>query len=130
MPGGLIPLVLAGLGDTYDMSERQVMIGRMLFAIISGQMLGSTVAGFANTAFGWRSGLAIAAFAALLATVLAWAGSAKGRSERPARCAETAYRVGEPYGRVLANPKAPWLIGGGGGRGDHLPRSVLVHGRS
>src|SRR6187402_3872336 len=39
--GGLIPLVLAGLGDAYEMSERQVMIGRMLVAIITGQMLGS-----------------------------------------------------------------------------------------
>ena len=34
--GGLIPLVFAGLGDTYAMSERQVALGRMLFAIISG----------------------------------------------------------------------------------------------
>ena len=53
--GGLIPLVLAGLGDSYAMSERQVALGRMLFAIISGQMLGSVVSGFANVAFGWRS---------------------------------------------------------------------------
>jgi hypothetical protein len=35
--GGLIPLVIAGIGDSFDMSERQVMIGRMLFAIISGR---------------------------------------------------------------------------------------------
>jgi len=70
--GGLIPLVLAGLGDAYDMSERQVMIGRMLVAIITGQMLGSTVAGLANDAFGWRSGLAVAAASAVLAAALAW----------------------------------------------------------
>ncbi|MDQ2735290.1 MAG: MFS transporter, partial [Pseudomonadota bacterium] len=66
--GGLIPLVLAGLGDTYDMTERQVMIGRMLFAIIAGQMLGSVVSGYANVAFGWHSSLFIGA--ALGAVVL------------------------------------------------------------
>ena len=33
------------------------MIGRMLVAIITGQMLGSTLAGLANDAYGWRSGL-------------------------------------------------------------------------
>jgi YNFM family putative membrane transporter len=52
--GGLIPLVLAALGDAYDMQGRQVAIGRMLFALISGQMLGSVVAGFAAQAAGWR----------------------------------------------------------------------------
>ncbi len=57
--GGLIPIVVASLGDRYDMSERQVMIGRMLFAIISGQMLGSVVAGFVNITFGLQSALFI-----------------------------------------------------------------------
>ena len=106
--GGLIPLVLAGLGDAYEMSERQVMIGRMLVAIITGQMLGSTLAGLANDAFGWRSGLAIAALAALLAAGLAWTAI-----PRPARStlAEGAVHpsFAALYGRVFENPKAVWL---------------------
>jgi predicted MFS family arabinose efflux permease len=106
--GGLIPLVLAGLGDAYEMQQRQVMIGRMLFAIISGQMLGSTVAGFANQQVGWRGALAIAAFAAVGATALAW--TARPGSARPLGPSGGARAsVATLYGRVFDNPKAPWL---------------------
>ena len=69
--GGLIPLVLASLGDRYGMQERQVMIGRMLFAIISGQMLGSMVGGAVGEHAGWRSALAAAAAVGVLAAVAA-----------------------------------------------------------
>ena len=104
--GGLIPLVLAGLGDTYSMTERQVMIGRMLFAIIAGQMLGSVVSGFANEAFGWHSSLIIAAAIGALAASVAWfAMPAHG----PVPASTGSFR--ELYGRVFANPKAPWLYG-------------------
>ena len=104
--GGLIPLVLAGLGDTYSMTERQVMIGRMLFAIIAGQMLGSVVSGFANEAFGWHSSLIIAAAIGAFAAAIAWiAMPAHG----PVPASTGSFRV--LYGRVFANPKAPWLYG-------------------
>ena len=83
--GGLIPLVLAGLGDTYDMTERQVMIGRMLFAIIAGQMLGSVVSGFANAAFGWHSSLFIAAAIGALAALHRLDGDAGERAARRCR---------------------------------------------
>ena len=101
--GGLIPLVLAGIGDAYEMHERQVMIGRMLFAVITGQMLGSTVAGLANVAFGWRSALGIAAIAALLAAALAWL-----KIPRRERSAVPTLHVSFTalYGRVFENPKA------------------------
>jgi YNFM family putative membrane transporter len=104
--GGLIPLVLAGLGDSYAMSERQVALGRMLFAIISGQMLGSVVSGFANVAFGWRSALFIASALGTVAAIVAWtqmpATPRQGGSGPPASFAAL-------YGRVFANPKALWL---------------------
>ena len=105
--GGLIPLVLAGLGDTYDMTERQVMIGRMLFAIIAGQMLGSVVSGFANVVFGWHSSLFIAAGLATIAALIAW--TAMPAAARDG--ASTTGSFGSLYGRVFANPKAPWLYG-------------------
>ena len=106
--GGLIPLVLAGMGDTYAMNERQVMLGRMLFAIISGQMLGSLVSGFANVAFGWHSALIIAAAVGALAAIVAWttipAATARHDAAPPGS-------FGSLYGRVFANPKAAWLYG-------------------
>jgi len=104
--GGLIPLVLAGIGDTYAMSERQVALGRMLFAIISGQMLGSVVSGFANVAFGWRSALFIASGVGAVAAIVAWTQMPTtprlGDAAPPASFAAL-------YGRVFANPKATWL---------------------
>ena len=106
--GGLIPLVLAGLGDTYDMTERQVMIGRMLFAIIAGQMLGSVVSGFANVAFGWHSSLVVAATIGAIAALIAWTAMPAAASRHGAGAGGS---FGALYGRVFANPKAPWLYG-------------------
>lgn len=104
--GGLVPLVLAALGDAYDMAGRQVAIGRMLFALITGQMLGSVVAGYASEAAGWRAAFIIACTLGVLAAVLAWtairAPAAAGGSGPHA-----SFRV--LYGRVFANPKAKWL---------------------
>ncbi len=106
--GGLIPLVLAGLGDSYDMTERQVMIGRMLFAIIAGQMLGSVVSGFANAAFGWHSSLFIAAAIGALAVLIAWT-AMPASAPRGSGAGSGSFMA--LYGRVFANPKAPWLYG-------------------
>ena len=106
--GGLIPLIFAGLGDAYSMQDRQVMIGRMLLAIITGQMLGSLAAGLANVTFGWRSALGAAALTALLASASAWlamppehrAGATPGREHAS---------FGSLYAQVFENPKALWL---------------------
>ncbi len=103
--GGLVPLVLAALGDAYDMAGRQVAIGRMLFALITGQMLGSIVAGFASGAFGWRSAFWISCMLAVLASAVAW--TALRATSPAASGASVSFRV--LYGRVFANPKARWL---------------------
>jgi predicted MFS family arabinose efflux permease len=106
--GGLVPLVLAALGDAYDMTGRQVAIGRMLFALITGQMLGSIVAGFAGAAFGWRAAFWISCTLAVLAAIVVWtplrtaASPGVGGARTPA-----SFRV--LYARVFANPKAKWL---------------------
>lgn len=106
--GGLIPLVLAGLGDAYDLQQRQVMVGRMLVAIISGQMLGSAAAGLVSDAFGWRSALALAAAVAVLAAMSTWV--ALPRDPRPAAPPTVPSFVGL-YAHVFDNRKAFWLYG-------------------
>ncbi|HSW26576.1 MAG TPA: MFS transporter, partial [Burkholderiaceae bacterium] len=106
--GGVIPLVLAGLGDAHDLQERQVMVGRLLVAIISGQMLGSAAAGLVNDAFGWRSALALSAAVAVLAAVSTWV--AVPHAQRPAAPSAALSFVGL-YAHVFHNRNAFWLYG-------------------
>lgn len=106
--GGLIPLVLASLGDRFEIKERQVMIGRMLFAIISGQMLGSVLGGFMGDRWGWWSALASAASVAVLAAVPAWLGL-RQQTPAPARPPGSALSPLGGYRQVFQNPKAPWV---------------------
>ena len=106
--GGLIPLVLAGFGDLYDLQERQVMVGRLLVAIISGQMLGSAAAGLVGDAFGWRGALALTATIAVLASALAWAGAARIAASPAARSVASFASL---YAHVFDNRKAYWLYG-------------------
>jgi predicted MFS family arabinose efflux permease len=106
--GGLIPMLLASIGDDHDMTERQVMIGRLLFATIGGQMMGSALSGLVNQASNWRGVLGVAAAVALLA-----AGVALTQLKVPPVPAQHHAASGfrALYGRVFANPKAPWLLG-------------------
>ena len=83
------------------------MIGRMLFAIISGQMLGSVVSGFANDAFGWRSALFIAAGVGAVAAAVAWLGMPAG-----------ARGGGEPRPRLVRDALRPRLRQPEGGLAD------------
>ncbi|MCJ0763676.1 MFS transporter [Variovorax terrae] len=106
--GGLIPLVLASLGEKYDMAERQVMIGRMLFAIIAGQMLGSIVSGLANEAFGWHSALVISTILAAVGAVLLWQARPVA-APSPGGSKAGPLSFGALYGKVFQNPRAIWL---------------------
>ena len=108
--GGIIPLVLAGLGDAYSLQERQVAVGRMLVAIISGQMLGSAGAGLASDAFGWRAALGLAAIVAVTASVLTAAALARGAGTHAAAPPHT-QSFAALYAEVFRNPKAVWLYG-------------------
>lgn len=104
--GGLIPLVLAYVGDAYALANRQVVIGRMLFAIVGGQMLGSVVSGIVNARLGWQAVLVTAAAIGVAAAALAAA-----RLPRDVVAAASRQDVGTLYASVFANPKALWLFG-------------------
>ena len=53
--GGLVPIAFAVLGDLIPVYKRQVAMGRLVFAIMSGNLLGATAAGFIGDLFGWRA---------------------------------------------------------------------------
>jgi predicted MFS family arabinose efflux permease len=52
--GGVIPISFALVGDKIPVAERQVAMGRLLFAIMTGNLLGATCAGVAADLVGWR----------------------------------------------------------------------------
>ena len=52
--GGVVPISFALVGDMVPVRERQVAMGRLLFAIMSGNLLGATCAGVVGDLLGWR----------------------------------------------------------------------------
>ncbi|HVZ54736.1 MAG TPA: MFS transporter [Pseudolabrys sp.] len=52
--GGVVPIAFAFLGDKIPIAERQVAMGRLLFAIMTGNLLGATCAGVVSDLVGWR----------------------------------------------------------------------------
>jgi predicted MFS family arabinose efflux permease len=53
--GGVIPISFAVVGDNIPIAERQVAMGRILFAIMTGNLLGATCAGVIGDLMGWRA---------------------------------------------------------------------------
>jgi DHA1 family inner membrane transport protein len=52
--GGVVPISFALVGDMIPVAERQVAMGRLLFAIMTGNLLGATCAGVVGDLVGWR----------------------------------------------------------------------------
>jgi predicted MFS family arabinose efflux permease len=52
--GGVVPISFAIVGDTIPVAQRQVAMGRLLFAIMTGNLLGATCAGVVGDLAGWR----------------------------------------------------------------------------
>src|SRR6185312_4187460 len=52
--GGVVPIAFALVGDMVPVAERQVAMGRLLFAIMTGNLLGATCAGVIGDLIGWR----------------------------------------------------------------------------
>jgi len=52
--GGVVPIAFALVGDMVPVAERQVAMGRLLFAIMTGNLLGATFAGIVSDLAGWR----------------------------------------------------------------------------
>ena len=52
--GGVVPISFALVGDRIPIAQRQVAMGRLLFAIMTGNLLGATCAGVVSDLVGWR----------------------------------------------------------------------------
>jgi predicted MFS family arabinose efflux permease len=52
--GGVVPIAFALVGDMVPFDQRQIAMGRLLFAIMTGNLLGATCAGVVGDLLGWR----------------------------------------------------------------------------
>jgi predicted MFS family arabinose efflux permease len=105
--GGIIPLVLATIGDRVPMAERQVAISRFLLFSITGQLLGGSLSGVLTAWIGWRGVFALAGALGAAATVAAFIGL---RHARPVSGAFSVRVAAGRYASILAMPRARALF--------------------
>src|SRR5262249_32265886 len=57
--GGIFPVAMALNGDLVPVKQRQVAISRLLAVALTGNVVGSSIAGVIGDMFGWRGVFAI-----------------------------------------------------------------------
>jgi predicted MFS family arabinose efflux permease len=107
--GGLIPIAFAFVGDLVPVAGRQVAMGRLLFAIMSGNLLGASCAGVIGDFLGWRAVFVVMAGIGYVSLVVAALGF---RSERKAMGHFDLSQVGPNYRAIFSNPFAKFCFGG------------------
>jgi predicted MFS family arabinose efflux permease len=106
--GGLIPIIFAFVGDLFPVAERQVAMGRVLFAVMMGNLLGASAAGIIADLFGWRAVfivLAALGFAVLAVSIPGFRGHGRagGRFDLS--------QLGPNYRAIFRNPLAKICFG-------------------
>jgi predicted MFS family arabinose efflux permease len=98
------PVAFALAADMLAPHERQVGIGRVLFASIFGQLVGAVGAGFLGDLVGWRGVLIAGGFGVVAAGVIAPLGF-RGVVERRSGSPDIATAIAN-YRAIFANPRA------------------------
>src|SRR5712671_2170114 len=70
--GGIFPVAMALTGDLVPVNQRQVAIGRLLAVGLTGNLVGSSIAGVIGDLLGWRGVFAILGSFELIITVAAF----------------------------------------------------------
>ena len=104
-PAAFSRSALALIGDLVPIKERQVALGRWLIVIMTGNLLGASVAGVVNDLLGWRA----------VFLVIAGAGFAGFPARRISRCAMPRASIARAsicddvptgYAGIFGNPRA------------------------
>lgn len=106
--GGVSPVTIALVADLVPIGERQVAMGRVLTANISGVLLGGAVAGVLADFVGWRSVFLVVGGCAALATIAAAIGL-RGVGASPRGVSPAA--IVANYRRVMENPRTKICYG-------------------
>ena len=107
--GGVFPIALAVAGDRVPVAQRQVAIGKLLFAAMSGNLLGASGAGVIGDLIGWRGVFFATGAIDLIALGLAIPGF-RGMGEAAGRFDLST--LVPNYRAVLRNPLAKYCFGG------------------
>src|SRR3954453_9059477 len=102
--GGLFPVLVAVIGDLVPVKERQVAIGRWLTAVITGNLLGSSLAGVVGGLVGWRGVFFVITGLGIVALIVAIFTLRKAARAKPVQLSLSGFSRG--YGKVFANPRA------------------------
>lgn len=106
--GGVFPITLAIAGDRVPVKQRQVAIGRLLFAAMSGNLLGASCAGVIGDLIGWRGVFFTTGAIDLLALAIALPGF-RGMNETTGRFDLSTFFPN--YRAVFSNPLAKYCFG-------------------
>jgi predicted MFS family arabinose efflux permease len=107
--GGIFPVGMAVIGDLIPMKERQVAIGRWLTAVISGNLLGATLAGMIADLAGWRTVFFVFAAGGAFALITAVLTLREAANAHVARFDLAG--IPDRYASVLKNPRAKVCFG-------------------
>jgi MFS transporter, DHA1 family, inner membrane transport protein len=102
--GGIFPVGIAVIGDLVPVKDRQVAIARWLTAVITGNLIGSSLAGVIGDLLGWRSVFFVITALGVLALAVAMVSLRKAVRAQPPRFRLSGFSSG--YGSVFANPRA------------------------
>lgn len=106
--GGVFPIALAVAGDRVPVQQRQVAIGRLLFAAMSGNLLGASGAGVIGDVVGWRGVFFVTGAIDLVALAVAMPGF-RSMNESPGRFDLSTFIPN--YRAVFSNPLAKYCFG-------------------
>jgi predicted MFS family arabinose efflux permease len=109
MAGGVFPIAMAIVADLVSVEQRQVAVSRMLGAAMTGNVLGSPIAGVAADLIGWRGvfvGMGVLAALAAVAALVGFRGIAASASARVEIASLPA-----TYAAIFRNPLAKICFG-------------------
>jgi len=107
--GGVFPAAMAAVSDLVPVAQRQVALGRLIAAAISGQILGASCAGFVGDLIGWRGVFAFVGIIGAGAAIYAYLGLRDVGAGHAAR-----FDLGSAvrgYREIFANPRAKVCYG-------------------
>jgi len=106
--GGVFPIALAVAGDRVPVAQRQVAIGRLLFAAMTGNLLGASGSGVIGDVVGWRGVFFVTGAIDLVALAVAIPGF-RSVNESPGRFDLSTFMPN--YRAVFSNPLAKYCFG-------------------